>query len=317
MTARRLAATFALVVAALVGAEARQDGDGVPQFRSGVTTIAVHATVVDRYGALVTDLSEDEFEVFDNGRQQELTVFGRGLQPITAVVLVDTSASMTPVLERARLAAEQFVIRLLPEDEAMVGSFSDRVDLSPAFTRDRDSLLYAIREGLHVGNPTRLWDALTQAMDALQEAGGRRIVLLLSDGEDTQSDARASEVLERLRTEEIMVYVVQFRTGQARQVERLVAASGLFRDTSREIPPTEALRDLSQQTGGGHFVLDQYDNINATFTQVAQELRDQYTLGFTPTRLDGRVHRLEVRVTRRATTVRARRTYLAPLPTPD
>lgn len=313
---RRLTATSSAVVVAFLSLQAGQDDGAPPQFRSGVTTVAVHATVLDRYGTLVTDLARDEFEVFDSGRRQELTVFGRGLQPITAVVLIDTSASMTPALERARLAAEQFVIRLLPEDEAMVGSFNERVSLGPTFTRDRDVLLRAIREDVDIGNPTRLWDALTGAIDALQDAGGRRIVLLLSDGEDTRSDARASEVLDRLRREEIMVYVVQFRTGQSQQIERMVTAAGLFRDTSRDMPPTEALRRLSMQTGGGHFVLDQFDNVNATFTQVAQELRDQYTLGFEPERLDGRVHDLEVRVSRPGTTVRARRHYLASAPPP-
>jgi VWFA-related protein len=286
-----------------------------PQFRSGVETVAVHATVLDRYGSLVPDLKEEEFEVLDDGRRQTLTLFGRGLQPITAIVLLDTSASMTPALDLARLAAEQFVIRLLPHDRALIGSFSDSVTLGAAFTDDRDELLRSIREDVHVGNPTRLWDALDVAMTALRPETGRRVILLFTDGQDTVSDTRASALLERARVEELMVYAVQFRT----RVDPVAEMSGvtgraLFRDRTGEVPPTEALRRISTQTGGGHFVLGEYDDVSATFTQVAQELRDQYTLGFAPRRLDGRIHRLDVRVTRPGTVVRARQSYFAPAP---
>ena len=102
----------------------------IPQqqvFRSGVTNVAVYATVTDRTGQLVRNLGRNDFQVLDDGRVQELTVFNNGQQPITAMLLVDTSASMAPTLALARQAAEQFVIRLMPGDQARIGSFSDRI----------------------------------------------------------------------------------------------------------------------------------------------------------------------------------------------
>ena len=92
--------------------------------------MAIYATVLDRYGEMVRNLERDDFIVEDDGRRQELTVFVEGLQPITAMVLVDTSASMTLNLDLAKTAAEQFVIRMMPGDQVRVGSLSDRLDLS-------------------------------------------------------------------------------------------------------------------------------------------------------------------------------------------
>jgi Ca-activated chloride channel family protein len=206
-----------------------------PTFRGGTTTVAVYATALDRGNQAVIDLDRSDFEVFDDGRRQELTVFVKGLQPITAVVLVDTSASMAPTLDQARSAAEQFVIRMLPRDTARVGSFSDRVNISPAFTSDRDEPR-GLREDLHIGNPTMLWDAIDQTMTSLTPLGGRRVILVLTDGIDTMSTATAESVLERARADELMVYVVQFRTNTLALMAELslLSASGSSGNRQRD-----------------------------------------------------------------------------------
>jgi Ca-activated chloride channel family protein len=290
-----------------------------PTFRAGTDTVAIYATALDRGGQAVLDLERSDFEVLDDGRPQALTVFVKGLQPITAVVLVDTSASMAPTLDQARTAAEQFVIRMLPGDTARVGSFSDRIDISQAFTSDRDALLKGLREDLHIGNPTMLWDAIDQMMTALTPLGGRRIVLVLTDGIDTLSTTPAAAVLDRAKVDELMVYVVQFRTNPiALLAEQSLSPSAgeLFsgaRQRATQVS-SEFLRRLSRQTGGGHFTLGRFDDVNTTFTQVMMELHYQYVLGFTPQRADGRVHQLTVRSTRRGITVRARQSYRAGLP---
>jgi Ca-activated chloride channel family protein len=289
-----------------------------PVFRGGIETVPIYATVLDRYGEIVRNLTRGDFEVLDNGAPQPLTVFEPGLQPISAAIMVDTSASMTLNLQRAVLAAEQFVIRMLPTDQARVGSFSDRVDLSEAFTGDRDRLLGSLRD-MHFGNPTRLWDAVDSTMTALAPLGGRRLILLLTDGMDTASRALPEGVLARARASEIMVYVVQFRSSpQANLAEYPTAptASEVFgEDFARRVrsSPGYVLR-LAQQTGGGHFTLGAFDDVNATFSQVMQELHFQYVLGFSPPIADGRLHRLEVRVRRPGVIVRARQGYLAPAP---
>jgi VWFA-related protein len=313
---RGFGALAVTMLAAAVLSAGAQEPQQPPIFRGTTETVAVYATVLDRYGEMIRDLERDDFIVEDEGRRQELTVFVKGLQPITAAVLVDTSASMTLNLEWARTAAEQFVIRMLPGDQVRVGSFSDRLDLSKSFTSDRDALLKSLREDLHIGNPTNLWDAVSETMTELAPLGGRRILLLMTDGVDTISTTTAADILERARADELMIYIVQFRSTTRAQLAEMPLSAGAnvaFSDPRRwTAPPTDTLRRLAAQTGGGHFQLNQYDDVNATFTQVMQELHYQYVLGFTPERLDGRVHELRVRTADEELTVRARRSYRAP-----
>ncbi len=310
MLTRLLAPAF---VASLVAVQALQP----PQvFRSGVSAVAVYATVTDRSGQLVRGLTRNDFEVLDNGRPQALTVFSTAVQPITAVLLVDTSASMALTLDLASQAAEQFIIRMMPGDRARVGNFSDTINLGRPFSGDRDALLRAFREELHIGNPTRLWDAVAETLTALSPEGGRRVIIMFTDGQDTASRADAQAVLDRARTEDVMIYCVQIRSRVRPDLEWdiLGARTNQSARNQRNRPaPAQVLRGLSTETGGLHFTLNQYDDVNATFTQVATELRHQYLLGFVPQAADGRVHELSVRVKSPRMQVRARRSYLASL----
>ncbi len=288
-----------------------------PVFRTGTEAVAIYATVLDQYDELVKNLARADFEVYDDGKRQELTVFEAGLQPITAILMIDTSESMTLNVDLARDAAEQFVIRMLPGDQVRVGSFSDAITISPKFTGDRDVLLHDIREHLHIGNPTRLWDAVDQTMTDLAPLGGRRILVLFTDGDDTSSVKSAENAFERARADELMVYAVQFRTtpfARRQEVDSVKAPTlrqSLSYDPGRNPPPTEGLRRISSQTGGGLFALNSSDNVGATFTRLAEELHFQYVLGFSPAQLDDRLHKLEVRVRRSGLTIRARQTYFA------
>ncbi len=265
------------------------------------TEVPIYATVIDSAGRLVPDLERADFTVLDEGKPVELTQFSNDSQPFTAVVMLDTSASMTGNLELLNRAAEQFLIRLLPVDKAQVGAFNDKIQLSGKFTNDRDALVDAL-DDLQFGNPTRLNDAVGTSLDALRGTDGRRVVLLFTDGEDTSSKTPFRVVLERARNEEVMVYAIglesEFFNGGRLQRTR----------------PSRDLRRIADETGGGYFELKQSAELASTFTRVAQELRSQYLLGFAPATLDGKVHRLEVRTRRPNTTVRARKSYLA---TPD
>jgi Ca-activated chloride channel family protein len=289
-------------------------GQQPPQvFRSGVSTVALYASVTDRSGHPVPGLTRDDFQVFDEGLRQELTAFSSDVQPITAVLLVDTSASMALTLELARYAAEQFVIRMMPGDRARVGSFSNRVDISKTFTDNRDELLRALRDDLHIGNPTKLWDAVGLTMEALAGEPGRRVVVLFTDGDDTASQTVSQGIMARARVEELMTYAVQIRSRVAPRVEEMIIGPNNVRPRQRGDPtPTQVLRTMASETGGAHFLLNRFDDVNATFTQVASDLHRQYVLGFTPQKADGKVHRVEVRVSDPGLQVRARRFYQAP-----
>ena len=129
------------------------------------------------------DLTQDDFEILDNAKPVTITSFSNDPQPFTAVVMLDTSASMTEHLKLLNQASEQFLMRLLPVDRAQVGAFNDKLQLSGTFTNDRDELIAALDE-LQFGNSTRLWDGLAFSLDALKGVDGRKVVLLFTDGDD-------------------------------------------------------------------------------------------------------------------------------------
>src|SRR5688500_17526467 len=111
-------------------------------FRStGAITVPVPATALDASGRLVTDLEREHFTILDNGKPQEITIFEATAEPFTVVVMLDFSASMTAHLDLLKLAAEQFILRMLPEDKGQVGAFSDKIQFSGEFTSDRDDLI--------------------------------------------------------------------------------------------------------------------------------------------------------------------------------
>ena len=290
---------LALPALALVAVSAMvASPQGQATFRSSTRIVPVITTVTDADGRLVPGLEQDQFEILDNGKPQDITFFENDIQPFTAVVMMDYSASMTANLDRLQAAAEQFLLRMLREDTAQVGSFSDKIQFSGEFTNDRDDLIFALRD-LQFGNPTRLYDAINESMAMLREAENRKVVLVFTDGDDTASRVGMGDVLDRARDEEVMVYSIglesEYFNGQRRVRTR----------------PDRGLRRLSDETGGGYFELKKTDELGPTFSRVAQELHSQYTLGFTPATLDGREHKLVVRVKQPGMNARARRTYIA------
>jgi Ca-activated chloride channel homolog len=269
-----------------------------PTFRSGTQLVSLFVTVTDGSQRLVPDLVQEDFEVQDEGRRQPIVFFESRAQPITVVVMLDTSASMTGAIGLLRDAAEQFLMRLLPEDQGKVGAFNDKIEVTAEFMDDRDDLISAMRD-LDYGNATRLFDALAVSLDELQGVEGRRVILVFSDGEDTASRTRLNAVVERARAEEVMVYAIGL------EVEYFNGARMV------RTRPDGGLRRLAEETGGGYFELEETTDLAPTFTRVAQELHSQYVLGFAPTSLDGRVHRLTVEVLKEGMTARARRSYVA------
>src|SRR5437016_4229695 len=121
--------------------------------------------------------------------------------------MLDTSGSMTASIPLLRQAAEQFLIRLLPEDKGRVGAFNDKVQFSSRFTADRDELVSDLKD-LDYGNGTRLWDATAQSLDELKGIEGRRVVVVFTDGDDTASSVSLGKVIDRARAEEVMIYAI-------------------------------------------------------------------------------------------------------------
>ena len=265
-------------------------------------TVPVYATVIDSQRRLVSDLRQEDFEIYDNGKLQPLTNFVNETTPFTAVVMLDTSGSMTLNMEFVKQAAEEFLIRLLPEDRAKVGAFNDKIQVLPRdepFTNDRDLLIRLVKDSLDFGYPTRLWDAVDESIAHLESAEGRRVVLVFTDGDDSASKRGRDDVLERAREKDMMIYAIGMQ-------------SDYFNGQSKvRTRPDRGLRKVAEETGGGYFELTKKDDLGPTFTRVAQELHSQYVLGFSPASLDGKIHKLEIKVKRAGLTARGRRSYLA------
>lgn len=273
----------------------------LPVFRSGTEIVDLYVTVTDRNGRLVPNLVREDFEILDEGQLQEITLFENEVRPITVVVMLDTSASMTPSLDLLMAGAEQFIIRMLPDDRGKVGAFNDKIQILPEtdFISDRDSLIREL-DRLQFGNPTRLYDAVGASIDALRSIEGRKVVLVFTDGEDTQNNIGWRKVLEKARADEVMLYTIGLESDYFNGVRQV---------RSR---PDGRLKTFAEETGGGYFELKDTDELGPTFTRVARELHSQYVVGFTPNVRDGKLHELDVRLTRRGMTARARKTYIAP-----
>jgi len=269
-----------------------------PTFKTGTEIVSLFVTVADAQGRLVPDLTKEDFEILDNDKLQPIIYFENIIQPISVVVMLDTSGSMTGSISLLKDAAEQFLLRLLPADQGRVGAFNDKIQISAHFTKNRDELIGDVKE-LDFGNGTRLWDAVLLSLDELKGIEGRRVVLVFTDGEDTESKARLGATIDRARVDDAMVYAIglesNFFNGQ-----RMVRSE-----------PDSGLKKIADETGGGYFELKKTADLAPTFTRVAQELHAQYVMGFTPMQLDGKVHKLSVRVKKTGMTARARRSYVA------
>jgi VWFA-related protein len=137
-----------------------------PTFRVGAQNVPVYVTVTDANKRLVPGLTQEDFEVFDEKTKSPITIFDNQIQPVTVAVMLDSSGSMTMNLELLKQAAEQFVIRLLPEDKGRIGYFNDKIAFLSDFSSDRDMLIASLRD-MQFGNPTRLYDSLLFSLDEL------------------------------------------------------------------------------------------------------------------------------------------------------
>ena len=359
----------AVLIAAAVSAPvvpAAQD----QTFRGGIHTVSVYASVLDRTGRLVTDLTADDFEVYDDGRLQKLAVFANTVQPITIVIMLDRSGSVSRHFALVRNAAAELVGNLNGQDRARIGSFSNRVQVDPpGFTADQEELTRILHHELQNAGPTPLWNAAAAAMRALDLEQGRRVILMFTDGYDNPGEGPNTtfqEVRDRAQAEEIMVYgiglaadcgtaagqpsafgPVRFQSRPPGRAGPRRPPGGLGRPPRPPIPipiptipggrgrfprpgdpfsrppvappadpcagskPDPALRELATESGGGYFELRHAEQLGSTFARVADELHQQYLLGFSPAALDGKIHTLEVRVREAGLTVRARKSYLA------
>jgi VWFA-related protein len=241
-------------------------------------------------------------------------------------MLLDRSGSMQTNFRLVEVAAGEFIKALLPDDRMRIGSFAMRIQLDPReFTSDRGELLTILRTELQPAGPTPLWNAVSVAVTSLRHQEGRRVILVFTDGIDSPMGGRSVGYTEATRVaqaDNVMVYAIGLSRERFTRGRRGAAASrppsgfiGFGSTMSSPIQrPDPGLARIAAETGGGYFELTRAADLPSTFAKVADELHRQYALGFAPAKLDGKNHRLEVKVRGENLNVRARRSYIAARP---
>jgi Ca-activated chloride channel homolog len=284
-------------------AQGRQDRsfDGAqdrPIFRSAARTVYVYATVQSKDGRLVPNLTREDFEVLDNGRPQVITTFDNEAQTITLAAMFDMSGSMHKTHARLREASVAFIEALWPDDRLRIGSFGSEVAISPLLSNHKPTLLRIVDEELWPGGGTPLWLGIDTAMTSLAKEPGRRVVLAFTDGKDSTSWVMKRRSLQSGPLEEVRDH--------AERDGFMIYAIGL-----QGADMDDTIRDLANDTGGGHFIVKKDDDLGQAFARVVEELHHQYVIGFSPEVLDGRQHTLTVRTRQGGLKVRARKNYVA------
>lgn len=277
-------------------------------FRVGTDVVSLNVTVTEGE-VLIPGLEQSRFSVYEDGVQQNISYFSRTPQPIALSLLIDTSTSMDQKLPVAQEAAIGFARRLQPTDAAQIIDFDSRHEILQTFTADRDLLEKAIRR-TQVGGSTSLYNAIYVALSELKRVRAtsldqvrRQAIVVLSDGEDTTSLIAYEDVLESAKRSEVAVYAIGLRSKQDRPARGFNEAEFV-------------LRTLSQETGGRVFFVEDVTQLPAIYQQIADELANQYSIGYTSknTKRDGAWRAIVVKVDRPNTTARTKRGYFAPTP---
>ena len=332
----------ALLVAALGAFGAGQDKPlrDPHVFRSAVELTSITATVRDQDGRLVTGLSREAFEIYEDGVRQEIAQFASERAPVSLGILLDTSGSMSPEkMTAARDAIDRFINTLLDrEDELFFVEFADEVTLAQNWTRDRELISRAVRDTRAVGN-TSLFDAIATAVPKADTGQHRKKALLvISDGNDSHSKTTIDELQRIIRESEVLVYALgidaaereeparrQPRTPQSPFPPRFPGIelprfpipstppiADTFPRTRGERVDGDTLRRITDDTGGLTEIVRGPAGLPRATARIADELRRQYDLGYASSRdKDGKWHVIRVEVPRRGVIVRARTGYMA------
>jgi VWFA-related protein len=299
-----------LCVASLAGGLAFAAPPG--QIRVQVNLVNLFATVRDKHKAIVTGLKQDDFQVYEDGQLQEITNFSAESNlPITLGILMDTSGSEYYMLSGEKEAGSRFLGRVLRKgDLAMIMTFDTDVDLLADFTDDRGMLDRAINRaqinapsgGMIAQGPlpssgsggTNFYDAVyLAAHDKLSSEAGRKAIVVLTDAEDTGSKLQLGDAIEAAQRTDTVVHIL------------LVAADGGDQSVARR---------LTDDTGGRMIIVRSERNLEQAFDQISEELRSQYTIGYTPTnkKHDGSYRKIRVEMKNKDYSVLTRRGYYAP-----
>jgi Ca-activated chloride channel family protein len=333
---KRLVGGIVLAVGAAASLAA-QDREGFT-FRSGVELINVTATVTDDSGRFVSGLRREDFTVYEDGEVQNVTHFSNDRVPVSLGIILDSSGSMTSdKMSAARSAIDRFIHDLLgPDDELFFMEFANRAHLVQDWTSDRRALSRAVAR-VSPGGGTAMYDAVADAVP-LADSGHhtKKALLVISDGNDTDSQISVGELRQQIRESEVLVYALGVdgtatipRDGPTIRLPIPLPFPVPGRGGQRPLPPiigggntrvrvagervnADALRQMTDDTGGRTEIVRGFGDLDGATARIADELSRQYYLGYVSSgKKDGRWHTIRVEVKDRRLAVRARRGYVA------
>ena len=301
---------------------------GKPQtgqtFVKEVNLVDVLFTVLNRRNKLVPDLEESDFKIFDEGKPQEIRYFSKQTDlPLRIGMLLDTSNSIRERIKFEQDASVSFLFSVLRhnKDQAFVMTFDDEPQILQPFTSDAGALRDQIM-GTRAGGGTAIYDAVYQACSTQlnhpprpegdQPDVVRRVMILISDGEDNLSTHTRAEAIELAQRTSVVIYTISTSTQWVSLEE-----TDPNKTSDRKYHLTEGdkiLQDLAEETGGRAFFPYHVDDLDQSFQDIGDELRNQYSIAYQPANyvLDGRYHKIRVEVPdHKGYQVRARRGYYA------
>jgi Ca-activated chloride channel family protein len=324
-----------VLVAAFVAPLVAQSQEGF-SFRSGVELINVTATVTDGDGRFVSGLRKEDFNILEDGEPQTITHFSSERVPVSLGIVLDASGSMTPdKMSAARAAIDRFIHDLLgPDDELFFMEFANRPDLVQDWTTDRRAISRAVAR-VAPGGGTSMYDAIADAVP-LASIGkhSKKAILVISDGNDTNSRIGVGELRYVIRESEVLVYALGV-DGTAvstrrptiqlpvpfpfpipgtpqRRLPPIIGGGGGGQMRTNERVNADALRQITDDTGGRTEIVRGFGDLDGATARLADEFSKQYYLGYpSPGKKDGRWHTIRVDVKDRRLAVRARRGYIA------
>jgi Ca-activated chloride channel family protein len=270
-----------------------------------VNLVTLHVSVFDEKDRLIKGLKKEDFTVFEDKVQQEVSLFREEDIPVSLGLVIDNSGSMRTKRERVNRAALTFVKTCNSQDEIFLINFNDQVYIDQEFTRNQDDLADAL-DSLDSRGGTALHDAIYLSLEHIREGKeDKKALLLISDGEDRDSRYKFDSVLEFARESHASIYVIGLfdKEGERSRAQKKAAKN---------------LKDLAEETGGKYYFPESVDEVEALCTQVAHEIRNQYTLGYKPTntRRDGTWRTLSVKLnsnkSAKKLVARSKRGYYAP-----
>jgi len=270
-----------------------------------VNLVLLHVSVLDEKDTVVKGLTKEDFSVFEDKTQQEISLFREEDVPVSLGLVIDNSGSMRTKRERVNKAAMTFAKTCNPNDEIFLINFNDQVYIDQDFTKNRDDLTDAL-DTLDARGGTALHDAIYLSLEHIREGKeDKKALLVISDGEDRDSRYKFDTVLEFARESHASIYVIGLfdKEGERSRAQKKAAKN---------------LKDLAEETGGKYFFPESADEVEALCTQVAHEIRNQYTLGYKPTNThrDGTWRTVSVKLNTnkgaKKLVARAKRGYYAP-----